>query len=57
MVGKAGDENSTDHRVAYCDSRGFEPVEVGRGIEVQDQYYKEEAERYERQGERTHRPG
>ena len=57
MQGKAGNENGTDHRVAYRQRDRLKPEEVNSGIEVEDQYYKEEAERYERQGEGTHRPG
>jgi hypothetical protein len=45
MIGKAGGDDSADHRIAYRDDRGFNPVEVDRGIQAQVQGYKEKAER------------
>jgi hypothetical protein len=48
MLGKAGGDNGTDHRIAYCEDRQGEPEEVSREIEAQDKGYKEEAQCCER---------
>jgi hypothetical protein len=45
MSGKTGGDDGADYRVAYCDDRRFEPVEVDRGIQAQVQGYEEEGER------------
>jgi hypothetical protein len=42
MGGKARGDNSADHRIAYCDSRRFEPIEEDRDILPQAKGDKEE---------------
>src|SRR5215208_8033247 len=56
MFGQAGSDNGAYHRVTHRDGGQIGPEGVGRGIQAHIQGYKEEAERCERQRQRTHRP-